>query len=102
MKTLNSLSSFIKRTRLSSRIDPERDWLILITATLILLAGIVVWNAWAFDTVANGGSIGRPATSTPPVFNQASLDGIHAIFSARAAEEAKYASGEYQYVDPSQ
>ena len=70
--------------------------------SVMMLVGIVVWNVWAFDTVANGGIIGSLATSTAPVFNQSSLDVIHTIFYNRAAEEDKYASGIYSFTDPSQ
>lgn len=64
--------------------------------------GIVVWNVWAFDTIANGGVIGTTATSTPPVFNHSSLDAIRAVFQMRAVEETKYVTGVYRYADPSQ
>ena len=94
--------SFLKRMRLFSRHDPTRDWLALLLCSGIALAGIIVWNAWMFDRVANGGVIGTRATSTPPIFNQSSLDTIHTIFDARAAEEQKYVTGEYRYIDPSQ
>lgn len=82
--------------------DPERDWLVLLIVSVMVLSGVVVWNAWAFDTVANGGVIGSPATSTAPVFSKSSLDDLHAIFANRAAEEDKYMSGAYHFSDPSQ
>ncbi|MHB8860590.1 MAG: hypothetical protein ACYC48_02545 [Minisyncoccota bacterium] len=93
---------FSKRDEASSRLDPERDWIMLLILSAIALTGIVVWNMWAFDTVANGGIIGSPATSTTPVFNQSSLGAIHTIFANRAAEEEKYASSTYSFTDPSQ
>ena len=82
-------------------IDPERDWIITLIISAILLISLVVWNVWAFDTVANGGVIGSPATNVKPVFNQASLDAIHTIFTNRADEEQKYVSGTYSFIDPS-
>lgn len=84
------------------RPDPARDWLALLTLSAIALAGIIVWNAWAFDTVANGGAIGASTTTASSVFNSASLNTIHVIFTNRAAEEAKYQTGVYNYTDPSQ
>jgi hypothetical protein len=81
---------------------PARDWLVLIIFSILALVGIVVWNVWAFDTVANGGVIGAPVTGTPTVFNQTSLDTIHTIFVNRAAEEEKYEKGVYRFPDPSQ
>lgn len=101
-----NFSSFLTtlRNRLTygERINPARDWLILLGLGLILVAAVIGWNVWAFDTVANGGVIGSNATSTPTVFNRSSLDTIHAIFDSRAAEEEKYQTGVYTYSDPSQ
>jgi len=94
--------SFLKHFSYGAYLNPVRDWLVLITFSAIALAGIMVWNVWAFDTVANGGVIGTVATSTPPVFNQSSLDTIHTIFADRAVEEAKYETGTYSFADPSQ
>ena len=50
--------SFLKRLRFGSNPSPVRDWLIMLTFSILVLAGIVVWNIWTFDTVANGGAIG--------------------------------------------
>ncbi len=83
-------------------IDPTRDWVALLTLSIILLAAILVWNVWAFDTVAQGGTLGGAATSTAPVFSQNSLDAIHSIFKERAVEETKYLTGVYGFADPSQ
>lgn len=68
---------------------------------MIALAGIFIWNVWAFDTVANGGVIGT-ATSTPQAFSQSSLNTIRSIFEDRAEERAKYETGTYRFSDPSQ
>lgn len=93
---------FLKRLRSMARIDPSRDWLILLGLSTIILASSIAWNVWTFNTVANGGSIGALADRTLPVFSRSSLDAIHAIFAQRAAEETKYETGVYQYADPSQ
>jgi hypothetical protein len=98
---MTSITSYLKRIRLLTSLDPERDWIILLITSIIVLTGIVVWNAWTFDTVVNGGAIGSAATSTPPLFDQISLETIHTIFDERASEEKKYVSGAYRYVDPS-
>lgn len=91
---------FQKHAQAKSRIDPERDWIGLMIGTVLALSCVVVWNVWAFDTVANGGVLGELATTTP-VFSQASLDSIHAIFTSRAEEERAYVSGGYHFADPS-
>lgn len=102
MNALNAIREFFSRMRSSAHIDPVRDWLIMLTLSILAFASIVIWNVWAFDTVARGGVIGAAATSTPQSFNGSSLDAIHAVFKKRASEEAKYATGVYRYADPSQ
>jgi hypothetical protein len=90
------------RFRSLSAIDPERDWIVLLIIAIISFLLITSWNIVTFNTVASGGVIGKPAATTTPVFSQASLDAIHAVFSNRAIEEAKYTGEGYHYVDPSQ
>jgi hypothetical protein len=103
MNTLSTFfSSFARRLRSGAHQDPVRDWLVLFILSLLALVCIIVWNIWAFDTVAQGGSIGTAATSTPPVFNRSSIDTINKVFDTRAGEEAKYVTGVYRYGDPSQ
>jgi hypothetical protein len=79
-----------------------RDWLVLLTLWVLALVCIIVWNAWAFDTVAQGGAIGPVATSTPAVFSRSAVNGINTVFQNRAVEESKYATGIYHFTDPSQ
>lgn len=102
MNISNSLSSYAHRFRSGVRGDPVRDWLVLLTLSIFALVCIVVWNVWAFDTVAQGGSIGPAATSTPAIFNPSSIGTINDVFQMRATEEAKYVTGVYRYSDPSQ
>lgn len=98
---MNSIISYLKRLRAGVHQNPVRDWLVLLSVSAITLIGIIVWNVWAFDTVASGGTIGAPTTVAPPTFDPASLDTIRAIFESRAAEEAKYRTGTYRFADPS-
>ncbi len=104
---MNTLLSLLKRLRpgasdASSTPDPLRHWFVLLTLSGLILASIIVWNAWAFDTVASGGVIGDTATTTPAAFDPAAIDTLHAIIQSRAAEEEKYMTGIYRYADPSQ
>ena len=46
----NPFNSLSKRVHSLSRLDPERDWLVLLISSALILIIIVVWNAWAFDT----------------------------------------------------
>ena len=101
MNNSSVIHSFLKRLRYGAP-NPARDWLVLITLSAIVFASIIVWNAWAFGTVANGGVIGTATTTSPTVFNSVSIDAIQTIFTNRAIEEEKYATGTYSYADPSQ
>lgn len=102
MNTFNSMNSFLRRLHFGASLDPVRDWLMMLILSAIALIGIVVWNVWAFDTIASGGTIGAPTTRAPSVFSQTSLDAVRTIFANRAAEEAKYETGVYRFTDPSQ
>ena len=102
MTILETLSSFLKHLRGGASLDPVRDWLMVLTLSIITLAGIIVWNVWAFSTVAAGGTIGERAPGALPLFDRSALDTIHTIFENRAVEEAKYVTGVYRFVDPSQ
>ena len=102
MPIFNSIGTFVKRMWGDTQLDPVRDWLMLLTVSAIALAGIIVWNVWAFDTVANGGIIGTANVGVPSVFNRSSLNEINAVFANRAAEELKYETGVYSFADPSQ
>jgi len=102
MHIFSFTNSFLKRLRAGARFDPVRDWLVLLTLSTIVLASIVVWNIWAFDTVSRGGVIGAPTTDAPEAFNRASLEEIKSIFASRAVEEARYETGVYRFADPSQ
>ncbi|MBU6214793.1 hypothetical protein KGM48_03060 [Patescibacteria group bacterium] len=102
MNTIRRLNTVLKRLRRNAPGDPGRDWLMLMTLFLIAFAAILVWAAWAFDTVSRGGTIGSSAIETPPIFDKSSLAAIRTTFEKRAAEEAKYETGAYHFIDPSQ
>ncbi len=102
MPTSNFLNSFLKRVHIDTELDPVRDWLILLTLGAIALAGIIVWNIWAFDTVAGGGIIGTPSARTGASLTDSSLEEIRTVFLNHATEEAKYETGVYRFTDPSQ
>lgn len=102
MNIFSPITSFLRRLRGGAERDPVRDWLTMLTLSLVACTGIIVWNIWAFDTVARGGTIGSTVVHTPPIFSRSSFDAINAVFEKRVAEEAKYETGEYRYADPSQ
>ena len=95
------LRSFLFRFSYKLQPNPTRDWAVLLSFAGLILALIVVWNVWAFETVVNGGTLGSAATSTQPVFSQTSLDTIQNLLMSRAAEDTKYTNGDYRFTDPS-
>ena len=94
--------SILKRLRSDTDIDPVRDWLVMLLFSSVALLSIIIWNVWAFETVARGGVIGAPAPAVSPIFDRAALDAARAVFAARAGERAKYETGIYRLADPSQ
>ena len=102
MKKLLSFGTLSNRFRSGAAADPVRMWFILLAITGIFLAGVIGWNIWAFNTVAQGEPIGIKRSATTQVFDPATLQTIHSIFANRAAEETKYQTGVYKFSDPSQ
>jgi hypothetical protein len=100
--TISNIKNYFLEYLRYGAINPVRDWLVLITLSIIALAGIIVWNVWAFGTVVQGGVIGPSTTNSAPAFDRSSLDTINTIFSNRAIEEEKYVNDTYHYADPSQ
>jgi hypothetical protein len=91
-----------KKPQGSVQRDPVRDWLALLTATVIVGMGIAVWAAWVYTTVSNSGMIGTPRAVTRQTFDDSSLKKIREVFEMRAGEEAKYLNRGYSFIDPSQ
>lgn len=94
--------STLKRVRSDTGIDPVRDWLVMLLFSAVAFLSIVVWNVWAFETVARGGVIGALVPAASPIFDRAALDAARAVFAARAGEREKYETGVYRLADPSQ
>ncbi len=80
------------------RLNPARDWMVLVSIVAILLAASVAWNVWLFLRVTNGDAIGTASVDTKPL-NPASIDSIDALFQKRAAIETEYKNA--HFVDPS-
>lgn len=98
---MSMIQSIFKKFRFNPRTDPARDWLFLVGIMILLFIGLIVWNAWAFDTVASGKNIGGVVPQSVPIFDETTLETVHTIFETRATEEAKYVTGVYRYTDPS-
>lgn len=100
MELPSVITSLLKK--MPHRADPVRDWLTLLAVAALMLGIVIAGSARLFDTVANGGSMAEPAATATPAFNDSMLRSVQTIFSERAVQEAKFASGTVQFADPSQ
>lgn len=91
------LGSVSNPFKYGDRLKPERDWLVLVSISAILLLGSLAWNAWLFLRVTNGDAIGT--ATAPQSLNPASIDSVNALFQQRANIETEYKNA--HFVDPS-
>ncbi len=103
MSTITSrLSALFARAGRGAHFNPERDWALLLGTAGFVLALIVAWNVWAFNTVVGGGTLGDASQAPGAPVASTSLEAIPALLAGRAAEDAKYVDGTYRFADPSQ
>lgn len=95
--TLPKFGSSKSSLHYGERLNPERDWILLITVAALLLLASLAWNVWLFYRVTNGDAIGTANVSAP--INPASIDTVNALFQKRAEMETEYKNG--HFVDPS-
>lgn len=94
--TLLSRLSFF---RYGPRLEPVRDWFMLLGVLGALVSVSVLWNIWLFVGVAEGDTIGN-APYEAPSLSGASADAVRRIFDVRSEEQKRY-ENEYRFVDPS-
>ncbi|MDB5237094.1 MAG: hypothetical protein JWL88_196 [Parcubacteria group bacterium] len=82
--------------RYGEKLDPARDWLMLILAASVLFAASIGWNLWLFIRVTNGDAIGN-ATATKAL-NPTSITSVNALFQQRADIETQYKNA--HFADP--
>ena len=83
------------------RIEPARDWYILLVLFFLFFITGAIWNAWLFNRVQEGGMLSGRTVQTKSTFPSISLDAIEGIFEKRTEEEGKYTNGVYIFTDPS-
>jgi hypothetical protein len=95
------LSTIKTKLTYGAHLRPARDWFLLLWVCAFLLVASVCWNAWLFNQVTNGVVIGNPSQKPAAVFNKASVTTVQNVFTDRAAKEAQYQTGAYNFIDPS-
>lgn len=98
---LNSLTSQVRALKLpqyGESIRPVRDWFVLLAIALTILVLSLGYHMWLFIRVLQGEQIGEAQTTNP--YDLSALEQVDAVFSERAAEEARY-KNDYRFVDPS-
>ena len=102
---MNPLTDYSKKfaayLRYGDKLNPLRDWLILLGISAVLMIGIIAWNVWAFSTVVSGGTISKTMSTPIAPVNLSSLESIQKIFTARKEWQDMYLTGAHHFVDPS-
>ena len=83
------------------RLEPSRDWIVLLATTALLLFVSVAWNLWLFNHVAGGAVLGAPASPATTALDEAAIKELGEIFAERAREATSYRNGTYRFIDPS-
>lgn len=97
---LSSLTKYLGALRYGNRLRPERDWLVLLGMTVILLIASIAWNVFYFiNTAANQPSSSAPAP-TQTLSSASEVTSVQNIFKSRATEQTNYQQN-YKFVDPS-
>lgn len=96
---LQRISEFKKLFHASNRQHPTRDWFVMLTASAVLVGGVVGWHVWVYISATT-----KPAVvgdvSTVPAFDTSVVDTVERVFAIRAKESEQYRST-YRFVDPS-
>jgi type II secretory pathway component PulC len=98
--TLSSLSNYLKAFRYTGRLRPERDWLMVLLVTFVLLLVSISWNVWFFINLVHGENVTPVAQVPHTVSSAAAVTNVQNIFKARATEQNNYQQT-YTFVDPS-
>lgn len=98
MKLSLDLKTVGKKLSYGDRIQPQRDWFIVLSLATFLIVLSIGWNLWLLRSVEQGRTIGNEQVST--AFDAKPIESVRAVFEARRLEELKYRQ-QYRFVDPS-
>jgi|GEM_PF-1527582 len=96
---LNKYLSFLSKLSYGKRLQPARDWFVLVSLALLALGALAVVSVWMYLEGARPTGEGEVPTLTP-AFSVDALDKTEALFEKRAEERSRY-EAEYLFVDPS-
>ena len=98
---LRTLSFLAKKGHHSSSTQnhPQRDWFILIMATLVGFLLIAAWNLIAFQLQVNGTPGAEPGAGGVTI-KTGSVESVQTFFDKRAEMRGEYLSTK-RFVDPS-
>ncbi len=97
-KITASLQRFLKPQGVK-RLNPSRDWMMVLASGLVLIFASVLWNVWFFFAVlTEEKTIQAPAPQQE--VDASSFEKAQELFKKKEAEEARYRN-EYRFVDPS-
>lgn len=107
LKTLTAkLKNFINAIKrgYAGHIHAERDWMVVVTISAILLLGSAVTNAIFFTRVYEGEPLSKNTNTNPePKETQEiadRLEAIELIFKEREEEKNAFINTNYPFVDP--
>ena len=81
-------------------LHPARDWFVIISISAIILGVSVGWNSVTFLELTRTETPLEAVTAISS--SNTAVKDARVLFYSRAAEEEKYKSGTYRFVDPSQ
>lgn len=92
------LAKLLERFRVARDPQPHRDWLILLSVFIVLLAASVTWSSFFFLDVVSR----EPAASETEGVSAdtTALEAVQKAAAKRAEESVRFES-EYRFVDPS-
>ncbi len=82
------------------RLDPVRNWLVLLAIALVGFINIIALNVWTFNRIANGHILNASSAETQATTTTPSFEEIENIIMSREEEVKKYQTN-YKFRDPS-
>lgn len=102
MTTIQKISTFflsLLKTKGATRLNPQRDWIVVLIGGLILILSSVWWNTWFFFSTLHDASVVLTPVHEENI-DTAVIEKAKVFFETRAQEAQRYKT-EYRFIDPS-